>query len=60
WLRTNSVQTVLGDLSWNKDGSPRGEYLIGQWQNGKIEYILPNEIATSGHIVKGWKPGSKG
>ncbi|MEU0991772.1 amino acid ABC transporter substrate-binding protein [Streptomyces sp. NPDC005953] len=60
WLRSNSVQTVLGDLSWNKDGSPRGEYLIGQWQNGKIEYILPNEIATSGHIVKGWKPGSKG
>ncbi|MGW4199544.1 amino acid ABC transporter substrate-binding protein [Streptomyces sp. NPDC004726] len=59
WLRANSVQTVLGELSWNKDGSPRGEYLIGQWQNGRIEYVLPNGIATTDRIVKGWKPGTK-
>lgn len=57
WLRENNVQTVLGDLRWNKDGSPRGEYLIGQWQNGRIEYVLPSKIATTDHVVKGWKPG---
>jgi branched-chain amino acid transport system substrate-binding protein len=57
WLRQNSVQTILGELRWNDDGSPEGDFLIGQWQSGKVEFILPEEIATSGKLVEGWRPG---
>jgi branched-chain amino acid transport system substrate-binding protein len=59
WLRENSVDTILGPLSWNEDGSPKGEFLVGQWQNGKPEIVLPEEAATADEIVPGWQPGSK-
>ena len=59
WIRSNAVDTILGPLSWNEDGSPRGEFLVGQWQNGKPEIVLPDDAATSDQIVDGWKPGSK-
>jgi branched-chain amino acid transport system substrate-binding protein len=60
WLRSNSVETVLGSISWDKDGRPQGEFLTGQWQNNKVEYILPQKFATTGQIVMGWEPGSNG
>jgi branched-chain amino acid transport system substrate-binding protein len=59
WIRSNSVDTILGPLSWNEDGSPKGQFLVGQWQNGKPEIVLPEDAATSDHVVDGWKPGSK-
>ena len=59
WLRSNSVDTILGTLSWNQDGSPKGQFLVGQWQNGKPEIVLPEDAATSDQIVAGWKPGAK-
>jgi branched-chain amino acid transport system substrate-binding protein len=58
WLRQNTVDTILGPLTWNEDGSPKGEFLIGQWQNGKAEIVLPEEAATTDTIVEGYKPGS--
>ena len=58
WLRQNSVDTILGTLRWNQNGSPKGQFLVGQWQNGKPEIILPKEAATTSSIVTGWKPGS--
>lgn len=57
WLRDNEVDTILGPLSWESDGSPKGEYLIAQWQDGTSEIVLPEEAATSDKIVEGWKPG---
>ena len=57
WLRENEVETILGPLSWNEDGSPIGEFLTGQWQNGGVEIVLPPEAATSDKIVMGWEPG---
>jgi branched-chain amino acid transport system substrate-binding protein len=59
WLRGHTVDTILGPLSWNEDGSPKGEFLVGQWQNGTPEIVLPKEAATSDKIVAGWKPGAK-
>lgn len=56
WLRENSVETILGELAWNDDGSPNGEFLIGQWQDGTVQYILPTDIATSEEIIEGWTP----
>lgn len=58
WLRENSVDTILGELSWNEDGSPNGEYLIGQWQDGAVEFILPTEVASTKKIVDGWHPAA--
>jgi branched-chain amino acid transport system substrate-binding protein len=60
WLHENSVDTILGPLEWNDDGSPIGEFLTGQWQNGKTEIVLPPEAATSDEIVMGWEPGGTG
>lgn len=59
WIRSNSVDTILGPLSWAEDGSPKGEFLVGQWQSGKPEIVLPDEAATADQVVPGWKPGSK-
>lgn len=56
WLRKSAVDTVLGNLSWNANGSPKGEFLIGQWQGGKVNIVLPKDVATA-EIVQGWKPG---
>jgi branched-chain amino acid transport system substrate-binding protein len=52
WLRDNEVQTILGPLKWDKDGRPQGEFLVGQWQNGKPEIVLPEEAATADSIVE--------
>lgn len=57
WLRKHSVETVLGELSWNADGSPKGDFLVGQWQDGKTEIVLPADAATSERVVEGWRPG---
>ena len=57
WVRNNKVETILGDLEWNDDGSPIGEFLIGQWQDGQVEFVLPEEFATTDRIVQGWLPG---
>ena len=47
WLRENTVETILGDLEWEDTGAPIGQFLIGQWQDGKAEIVLPEEAATS-------------
>jgi branched-chain amino acid transport system substrate-binding protein len=57
WLRQNEVPTILGPLSWNEDGSPKGEFLVGQWQSGKPEIVLPQDAATADAPLPGWKPG---
>ena len=59
WLRENEVDTILGPLSWDETGAPTGEFLIGQWQNGKPEIVLPEDAATA-KIEIGWKPGGAG
>jgi branched-chain amino acid transport system substrate-binding protein len=57
WLRSNEVPTILGPLSWNADGSPKGQFLIGQWQSGKPQIVLPAAAQTSQTIIEGYKPG---
>jgi branched-chain amino acid transport system substrate-binding protein len=59
WLRANSVNTILGPLSWNDDGSPQGEFLIGQWIKGTAEIVLPPEVATAKPEI-GWHPTGSG
>lgn len=59
WLRENTVSTILGDLEWNDDGSPNGDFLIGQWQGSSAQFVLPTDVATS-DLVAGWRPGGSG
>jgi branched-chain amino acid transport system substrate-binding protein len=54
WLRENEVDTILGPLSWDEAGRPQGEFLIGQWQDGKPEVVLPEDVATSDKIVEAY------
>jgi branched-chain amino acid transport system substrate-binding protein len=59
WLHENSVETILGELSWDETGAPEQAFLLAQWQNGDEEIILPEEVATSDKIVNP-KPPWKG
>jgi branched-chain amino acid transport system substrate-binding protein len=60
WLRENQVDTILGPLSWDELGRPEGEFLVGQWQSGVPEIVLPEEAATSDKIIPGWRPKGSG
>jgi branched-chain amino acid transport system substrate-binding protein len=51
YLRENSVETILGELEWEDTGAPIGEFLIGQWQDGRAEIVLPEDAATSDEII---------
>lgn len=54
WIRANDVPTILGTLSWNDDGSPKGDFLVGQWQDGVSQVVLPEDAATSDTILR-WR-----
>lgn len=56
WLHANPVDTLLGTLSWNEDGSPKGDFLVGQWQAGVSQIVLPTDVATSQKIMR-WRGG---
>jgi branched-chain amino acid transport system substrate-binding protein len=60
WLRENEVDTILGPLSWDDLGRPEGEFLVGQWQSGVPEIVLPEEAATSDEIIPEWRPEGAG
>jgi branched-chain amino acid transport system substrate-binding protein len=60
WLRDNQVDTILGPLSWDDQGRPEGEFLVGQWQSGVPEIVLPKEAATTDKIIPGWQPEGSG
>jgi branched-chain amino acid transport system substrate-binding protein len=60
WLRENEVDTILGPLSWDDAGRPQGEFLIGQWQSGVPEIILPEAAATTDEIIPDWRPEGAG
>ena len=51
WLHENSVETILGELSWDETGAPEQAFLLAQWQNGDEEIVLPEDVATSDTIV---------
>ncbi len=44
WLRENTVDTVVGPLSWDDKGKPTGAHLIQQWVNGQIQIVLPEDV----------------
>jgi branched-chain amino acid transport system substrate-binding protein len=51
WLHQNKVQTILGELSWDATGAPQSQFLLAQWQGGKVEIVAPKDRATTDKIV---------
>lgn len=51
WLHANPVTTILGDLSWDANGRPIGDFLLAQWQGGTVEIVQPPEAATTENLV---------
>jgi branched-chain amino acid transport system substrate-binding protein len=51
WLHANEVQTILGPLSWNDKGEPQGDFLLAQWQSGKVQVVGPADSATTDTVV---------
>ena len=43
WVRANTVETVVGPLSWDETGKPKGAHMIQQWVDGEIQIVLPTE-----------------
>jgi branched-chain amino acid transport system substrate-binding protein len=41
WLHGNTVETVVGPLSWDATGKPQGAHMIQQWTGGDIKIVLP-------------------
>jgi branched-chain amino acid transport system substrate-binding protein len=41
WVRGNEVETVVGPLSWDETGKPKGAHMIQQWVDGEIQIVLP-------------------
>jgi branched-chain amino acid transport system substrate-binding protein len=51
YLHSNSVDTILGTLSWDETGAPEQAFLLAQWQDGTSQIVLPEDLATSDTIV---------
>ena len=51
WLHENEVETILGPLSWEATGEPRGKFILAQWQSGKVEVVGPPDVATVDTVV---------
>ncbi|TDE92668.1 branched-chain amino acid ABC transporter substrate-binding protein [Occultella glacieicola] len=51
WLRTNSVETVVGELSWDEAGRPQGAHMILQYVGGEIQIVLPEGEAQMTELV---------
>jgi branched-chain amino acid transport system substrate-binding protein len=56
WLHANTVETILGPLSWTETGEPKGDFLLAQWQDGKVQVVAPKAAATSDKVINP-KPG---
>lgn len=50
WLRSHTVDTILGPLTWNDKGEPQSAFFLGQWTNGRPAIVLPLENST-GELV---------
>jgi branched-chain amino acid transport system substrate-binding protein len=47
WLKSNSVNTIAGPMSFNAQGLPKPINFCTQVINGKVELIWPKEVRTA-------------
>jgi branched-chain amino acid transport system substrate-binding protein len=46
-LHSGTWPTVLGNLSWNAIGEPKGTFHLVQWQGGKLVPVYPADVAKA-------------
>jgi ABC-type branched-subunit amino acid transport system substrate-binding protein len=51
WLHANTVDTVVGPLTWDATGVPGGTLLLAQWQSGVLQIVAPQAAATTTRVV---------
>jgi branched-chain amino acid transport system substrate-binding protein len=51
WLHANTVQTILGPLSWDEHGAPEQAFILAQWQDGQSRIVLPRDVANTDTIL---------
>lgn len=44
-LHSGTWRTLVGDLSWDATGAPKGSYLLVQWIDGKLTPVFPADQA---------------
>jgi branched-chain amino acid transport system substrate-binding protein len=49
-LRENTVDTVVGPLSWDAEGRPQSAHMIQQYVDGEIRIVLPEDLAEAEFI----------
>lgn len=50
-LHSGVWPTLVGDLSWDADGAPKGEYLLTEWVNGKLTTVYPPKQAQHAPVA---------
>jgi branched-chain amino acid transport system substrate-binding protein len=50
-LHSGSWHTLVGDLSWDADGAPQGEYLLTEWIGGQLTTVFPPEVAQHAPVA---------
>lgn len=50
-LHSGTWPTLLGNLSWDSTGAPKGEFNLVQWQNGKLLPVYPPSVAKAKPLV---------
>jgi branched-chain amino acid transport system substrate-binding protein len=50
-LHTGSWPTLVGKLSWDQYGAPKGAYLLIQWINGKLTTVYPPAGAAASPVA---------
>ena len=51
WLHSNTVETIVGPLSWDQAGRPQGEMLLAQVQDGELAVVAPENAATTEEVI---------
>lgn len=46
YIRENEFDTIVGPLKFDEDGRPQSAHMIQQWQDGKVEIVLPTDSAA--------------
>jgi len=50
WVHANTVETVVGPLSWDETGKPKGAHMIQQWVGGDIKIVLPAAVKEADFV----------
>jgi branched-chain amino acid transport system substrate-binding protein len=57
-LHSGTWPTIEGNLSWDKDGSPKGKDSLVEWVGGKLLPVYPKDVARHAPTIP--KPAWKG